>query len=41
MFGEVHPPVGIPVYEVDVLPGLEPRTVPTGIEVLVELMLLT
>ena len=41
MFGKVHPPVGIPVYEVDVLLGLEPKTVPTGTEVLVELILLT
>ena len=41
MFSKVHPPIGIPIYEVDVLLGLEPGTVPTGSEVLVELMLLT
>ena len=41
IFGNVHRPVGIHVYEVDVLPGLEPGTVPTGSELLAELMLLT
>ena len=39
MFGKVHPLVGIPVYEVDVLPGLEPGTVPTSTKVLVEFMI--
>ena len=41
MFGKVHPPLGIHVYEVDIILGLEPGTVKTGTEVLVELILLT
>ena len=38
IFGKIYPPVGIPVYEVDVPPGLEPGTAPTRNEVLVELI---
>ena len=41
MIGKAHPPIGIPIYEVDVLLGLEPRTIPNVTEVMVELMLLT
>ena len=41
MFGKVHPPVGILVYEVDVLRGLELGTVENGTEVLFEIILLT